>query len=64
MDSNLRELKPGDRISFDVATSKKTPYGFGVVTQVTAVGPLIKPDAPLAAGMKMSNIRKVGEVRQ
>lgn len=52
------ELKPGDRVSFDVQNSPKKPYGFGLVTMANKGTVLIKPDVPLANGIRMLNITK------
>lgn len=55
----MNDLKPGDRVAFDVEGSSKSPYGYGVVTRSDADTTLIQPDGQLQAGLRIKNIRKV-----
>lgn len=54
------DLKPGDRVAFDVP-GKQSPYGYGVVTYVQDGVTRVKPDNAIPLGFQMQNIRKVGQ---
>ncbi len=60
--NNPNNLKPGDRVAFDIKDNAMKPYGYGIVTRATeATGVMFTPEVPFSTtNPKVENIRKVG----
>ncbi len=53
-------FKVGDRVEFNLY-KENGQKAFGVVTIVNKTGPVISSDVPIGVGVRMFNIKKVGQ---